>query len=377
MNVLITGARAPIAADLVLCLARAGHKVWVGDSFAYPLGAASPHIQSYLRLSSPRLQFRQFVADLIRVCTDQAIDVIIPTSEEVFWLAGAVPFLPKSVDVRSSSLPTLESLHHKAKFSKLAASLGFGVTENYEITQASHIARLKSELPRLVLKPVYSRFATRTLLSPTAGEVARLRFSPSNAWLAQTRVSGRELCSYNVAHAGRLLLHVAYEPKYRIGVGASVYFSPVLSEKLRLLSERFISETGFTGQISFDVMETERGLVALECNPRGTSGIHLAVQRPMLMAEALLGRGLEAASFLAEPRMLLLPLLLNHPGLLFSGQCRQTLRTAKDAMASAGIPLRAQAKALLELGWVAIRNGMSMPMASTADIEWNGESIGA
>jgi hypothetical protein len=358
-----------------MAMAMAGHKVWVGDSFGSPIGAASPYIQSLLRLSSPRVNFRRFVSDLIAACTDKAIDVIIPTSEEVFWLAGAVPFLPKSVDIRTSPLPILELLHHKVKFARLATSLGFGVPENYEITQPSDLARLDSEPRRFVLKPVYSRFATRTLIFPTAGEIARLQPSPANAWLAQTRVSGRELCAYNVAHAGRLLLHVAYEPKYRIGVGASVYFSPVSNERLRLMSERIIGETGFSGQISFDAMETEHGLVALECNPRGTSGVHLAVQQPLVLAEALLGSRMEPAPFLAAPRMLLLPLLLNHPGFVFRRKSRHMIRTAKDALVSAGIPLWAQAKALAELGWLAIRTGRSMPLASTADIEWNGEEI--
>ena len=376
MNILITGARAPIAADLARAMATAGHKVWVGDSFGSPIGAASPHIQSLIRLSSPRLNFRRFVSDLIAACADNSIDVIIPTSEEVFWLAGAVPFLPESVDIRTSPLPVLEQLHHKGQFARLATSLGYGVPENYEVTQLSDLARLGGEPTGFVFKPVYSRFATRTLIFPTVGEIARLRPSPAHSWLAQTRVSGRELCAYNVAHAGRLLLHAAYEPKYRIGVGAGIYFSPVSHEKLRSMSERIIGETGFTGQIGFDAMETKHGLVALECNPRGTSGVHLAVQQPLVLAEALLGRQMEAAPFLAAPRMLLLPLLLNYPGLVFRSESRRKIRAAQDALAAAGIPLWAQAKALAELGWLAIRTRRSLPLASTADLEWNGEPIG-
>lgn len=375
MNILVTGARAPIAADIAKALALSGHKVWVGDSLRAPVSAASPFIQKLLHLPAPRGDFHRFVAALVAACSDLAIDAIIPTSEEVFWLAGAAPLLPPSVRVCTSPLPVLAQLHHKGSFARLAVCLGYGAPENHEIVQPSDLARL-DDPTRFVLKPVYSRFATRTLIGPAATALAGLRPSPAQPWLAQTRVMGRELCAYNVAEAGRLLLHVAYEPMFRLGVGASMYFSPVASAALRAMSEQFIQATGFTGQISFDAMETATRLVALECNPRGTSGVHLAVQQPALLAAALLGQPTDGTvPLLASPRVLLLPLLLNHPGLVLRARDRRLLRAGQDALAAAGIPLWGQAKALGEMGWRALRTCMSIPLASTADIEWNGEPI--
>lgn len=373
MNVLVTGARAPIASDIARALAQSGHKVWVADNLSAPISASSPYIQALVHLPAPRHGFRAFTDQLISICAQLSIDAITPTSEEVFWLARATPFLPASVNVRTSSLPVLAQLHHKGTFAELASRLGFGVPENIIINDLSGIAKL-GDPSRFVLKPAYSRFATRVLLNPTPRDFSRLHPSPTNPWLAQTRVYGRELCAYNVAHQGRLLLHVGYEPKFRVGVGASVYFAPVSSDLLRTMSARIIEATGFTGQISFDAIETDDGIVALECNPRGTSGVHLAVQQPGALAHSLLGLDWVAApSFAATPRMLLLPLLLNHPRLLFSTQGRRLLRDGQDAMASAGISIFAQAKALAEMTWLAIRLGISIPRASTDDIEWNGE----
>lgn len=373
MNVLVTGARAPIAADIAKALAQAGHKVWVTDNLRAPISASSPCIQALIRLPSPRHAFRAFADQLAAVCTRLSIEAIIPTSEEVFWLARAVPLLPAGVTVRTSPLPVLAQLHHKGSFAELATRLGYGVRENFNLNDLADVAKL-GDPTRFVLKPAYSRFATRVLINPTSRDIARLKPSPANPWLAQTRVSGRELCTYNVAHQGRLLLHVGYQPKFRVGIGASVYFSPVSSNLLRTMSARIIEATGFTGQISFDAIETDSGIVALECNPRGTSGVHLAVQQPAALANSLLGiDSVASPSFAAAPRMLLLPLLLNHPRLLFSTHGRRLLRDGKDAMTCSGISIFAQVKALAEMTWLATRLGVSIPLASTDDIEWNGE----
>jgi hypothetical protein len=374
MNVLVTGSRAPIAADLAKALAQSGHKVWVADSLLHPVSASSPWIQGSIRLPSPRLNFSDFAKGLATTCTALSIKAIVPTSEEVFWLARAVPLLPAEVNVRTSSLTILAQLHHKGIFAQLATGLGYGAPENIDITKLSDIANLGNPR-RFVLKPVYSRFATQVLISPKPHDLAHLSPSPEKPWLAQTRIFGRELSAYNVAHEGRLLLHVGYEPKFRVRVGASVYFSPISSERLREMSARIIKASGFTGQISFDAIETDDGIVALECNPRGTSGVHLAVQQPSALANSLLGLNTAITNppFTAKPRMLLLPLLLHHPGLLFSSRGWSALRSAKDAMAPAGISFVAQAKALVEITRLARRLGVNIPLASTHDIEWNGE----
>jgi hypothetical protein len=376
MNILVTGARAPIAADLAKALALSGHKVWVADSLNSPVGAGSPFIQRSLRLPPPRPDFSSFQAALLTTCAEFDIGAIIPTSEEVFWLAGAAPALPPSVNLRTSPLPVLARLHHKGTFAILSANLGYGVPATHKISHESDLAQL-GDLHDWVLKPVYSRFGARTLISPGPRELRNFQPTPAQPWLAQTRLIGREYCSYNVAESGKLLLHVAYEPMGRIGVGASTYFSPVRNDALRLMSERIIAATAFTGQISFDAIETPQGLAALECNPRGTSGVHLAAQQPAALAAALLGQPAALdPEILPAPRMLFLPLLLGHPGWCLRADGRRRLRAARDALAAAGIPLGAQLRALAEMSGRALRTGVSIPTASTADIEWNGEPIG-
>ena len=78
-------------------------------------------------------------------------------------MAAAAPRLPRSVNVRTSPLPVLQRPHHKGSFARLATELGYGAPEAHEITSATALAQLR-EPSRFVLKPVYSRFATRTLV---------------------------------------------------------------------------------------------------------------------------------------------------------------------------------------------------------------------
>lgn len=153
MNVLVTGARAPIAADIAKALALSGHRVWIADSLRAPVSASSPYVQSLLQLPSPRKDSRGFSSGIANICSKLSIDAIVPTSEEVFWLASAAKSLPSTVNVRTSPLSVLAQLHHKGSFARLAASLDYGVPDNHEITSNSELARL-ADPKRFVLKPV-------------------------------------------------------------------------------------------------------------------------------------------------------------------------------------------------------------------------------
>ncbi len=374
MNILVTGARAPIAADLAKTLRLAGHHVWLLDSLRWPIAAGSPHIEGYLRMPAPRNAFGAFARGVVEACCCHRIDTIIPTSEEVFWLAALRRKLPARVNLRTSDLATLARLHDKAAFAEIASELGYGAAENRRLISGRDL-RAFADPSAWVFKPVYSRFATRTLVGPTSVEVAQIEATPECPWLAQTRIRGDEYCLYNVAEKGRLLLHVAYAPKVRFGKGASIYFEAVEQSALRELSARFIGRTAFTGQISFDVMADGERLIAIECNPRGTSGVHLAAQSPVEFSAALLGESAALPSSSSMPRMLLGPWMLQSPGTLFRAGDRALRARARDALTAAEISPWRQTIAVAEMTWRAVAARTSVAAASTLDIEWNGEPL--
>lgn len=376
MNILVTGARAPICADIVRALVFAGHRVWTSDSMLFPVGRFSPGAEGYVRLPAPRTDFPAFSAALVAACARLGIERIIPTSEEVFWLS-AVRGLPATCLGVYPPLHILGHLHNKKTFAALAGRLGYGAEVNHTLRSKDDVTTFAqgADLQAFVFKPVYSRFASEVLVSPTMEQLAAIAPSPEYPWLAQSRAVGQEICLYNVAVAGKLILHTAYQPRWRAGKGAGVYFEPVERTELKELSARFIEATNFTGQICFDVIETANGPVALECNPRGTSGVHLAAQNLPQFAAALVG---EAGPEVHNPAavMLALPHLIYNSAVLLTPEGRQAWRQAKDAMAEARVPFWGQALAIVELLVRTVGTGKDALATSTADTEWNGEIMG-
>lgn len=368
MNILITGARAPICADLVKCLAGAGHAVHVCDSFRWPVGRFSPHVKRYHRLPAPARDFNAFRAQMLSLVGACAIDHIIPTSEEVFWLAQVPELEPVLL---APSIEQLDRLHHKGEFASIAARLGYGAPNAIELKSLEDAEEFlaKHDPEKFVLKPCYSRFGTQVLMSPTRADMLSLAYD--QPWLAQTRVTGREVCLYSVAASGRRCLHVAYEPVYRAGPGASIYFRPVSDPRLDTFVSDVLADQKLTGQVSFDVMLTHTGVVALECNPRGVSGIHLASQHPYALSKALLN-GQSTDLHTLEPCMLGLALMLYQPLQLLTREGRQAFYEASDALKRADVPWYGSLLATTELLTLAALKGRSPLTESTLDIEWNG-----
>ena len=375
MNILITGARAPISVDMIKVLVKAGHQVWAADSVQFPIGRFVPGVQGYVRLASPRHEYRAFASQLVDACSRLGIEKVIPTSEEVFWLAHVD--LPAGCLRQLPDADVLEELHNKWRFAHLAAQLGYGADRNilFRTRDALNTFLANEENDEYVLKPVFSRFASQVVLHPTPQNTKHIAPNTEQPWMAQSRARGTEICVYNIAQRGELLFHVAYQPVFRAGAGAGIYFEPVRNEALRVMSARFVEATAATGQLSFDVIDTAAGLVAIECNPRGTSGAHLAAQDPEAFAAALLGVEHIVSTVDLRPMMLSLPMLAYHAVRLLEPQVRSAWRKATDPLSVAAVPRWAQCLATTELLARSIWTGKGALAASTHDIEWNGERI--
>lgn len=373
MNILITGARAPIAADIARVMHQGGHVVYATDCLKYPIGSFSPYIEKYLRMKAPALEYDSFETSMIDAVNKHSIDRIIPTSEEVFWLAQIQRMMPI---LFAPPMKTLDLLHNKATFAMLMVEMGYGAAVNLRIASRKQALNLPETLTKeLIFKPEYSRFGNQVVFSPSHRELALLDYA--KPWLAQSRIQGEEVCIYSVAHQGKCLLHTTYKPKYRAGPGASIYFEPASDVRLQPFVEDVIQKLNLSGQISFDVMLTEDNkLIALECNPRGTSGIHLAAQDPARLCAALLGdQGALAHLPLKTqptPMMLKLAFLAYYGTRLTQKDIRKDLSRASDAMSLAHIPLHGLLMSTMELICESKRSGMSLMDWSTRDIAFNG-----
>ena len=377
MNILVTGVRAPMSLDVIRALAQAGHQVWASDALRFPIAKNSPYINAYLRTAAPRLDFISYAKNIIDICEQCHIDMIIPTCEEVFWLAK-IKSLPAFTQLQSVGLQQLLQLHHKAQFAELANQLGCGAGAFFTVLSQAEIQQKNHEINwvEYVAKPVYSRFSSQTLVSPSVKEISHITPSAQQPWLLQKRIIGREICLYCVANSGVLLTFITYVPQFRTNQhGASLYFQPIEVDGAAALAAAFIKASHYTGQISFDVIISAQGLVAIECNPRGTSGAHLLAQHNQQYADALIGhvQHIKPSHINLKPMMLLLPLLMHYPTALFKREQRDLLKQAKNVTREHQVSFGNACLAMIEIIWIALKNRISLGQASTFDIEWNGE----
>lgn len=380
-TVLITGARAPVAQDLARACRAAGYRVHLADSApAHAARALRPAFPVH-RLPPARQAFaayRETMRDLVDAI---GAERVVPTCEEVFWLAEAARRDGYADRLFAPGLDLLRRLHSKAAFPQFAAGLGIAVPDTEVLEGPIEIDGLPYSPSELVLKPEFSRFATHALVAPSPRQIAHVRPSPAGRWVAQRRVHGEEFCSWAALHGGRVTAFAAYRPRWRQGRAAAFMAEAVAAPGIREISERIGAATGMTGHLSFDIIVDAEGVAhPIECNPRAVSGLHL------LDASADLGRAVTAGEPCDEPQAGTLRhmgpamALLGLPAALRGGRLGALTadwRRSRDVIDRESDP-RVTLGCLADAAgftFQALRSARSPAGASTADIEWDGEAI--
>lgn len=384
--VLILGGRAPVALEHARHFAAAGWKVQVADSAPCRLAGWSRAVAGVVTLPPPRPDPLAWAAALAEACTRLRIDLVVPTCEEVFYLSRYRARLPATVRVAADDFATLRSLHSKVDFVGLALGCGVDVPATQRVHTLAEARDWAGGAP-LVLKPEYSRFGVHVRLHPHGLPDDAPPLSTAGPWAAQRWLAGDELCSYAIAERGHLLAWAAYRPAWRMPGSASFFFEPVHDARIRAFTTAFVAKTGFSGQIAFDWIAAADGTLAvIECNPRGTSGVHLFAPGDGLPA-ALAGDVAAATPAFApswqRPAMLG-PVMATAGAWVAIRERRlaawwRDLRRARDVLAPAG-DRRPLAGALIDLaayGRLAAAQGISVRAATTRDIEWDGEELPA
>ena len=379
---LLTGIRLPYAIDLARNLARHGHRVVAADSIRFPVGRHTRAVRKFHRVHAPRTHWTAFGQDVLDIVRAEAIDHVVPTCEEATYLARLKPWLPAGCRAVCADFELHAKLHSKAGILELAADCGIGLPRT-EVVDAAELTTRAADLSDRVVKPEYSRFGTDVLVAPDARAVKDLvaRTGGAPRYLIQERVGGVEYFSYNIAHAGRLRLHVTYQPIHRFRNGPSVYFRPLRHEAVARFVEAFVRKHDISGQLSFDLMDDGRRPYLIECNPRTSNGLHLAA------ATADLGACLTAPGPLTtvtEGDAMIggAMVLVGLPAAYAAGNLRgwwSDYRRARNVISAPGDPLVPGYQFLSggEFLVRAVRERVSFASAATWDIDWNGQELEA
>lgn len=382
-RILLTGARAPVTLELARLFAKAGHTVFTADSIRNHGCRFSRAVKRSFRIAPPRHQPDRFIQDLLRVIQTEQIDLLLPTCEEIFYIAAALDELTPYCRVLTEPLAMLGQLHDKERFIQLIQSYGLPVPKTERCDSIACVDRALRAWPSkraVVLKPVFSRFGSRVkILYDRKNPLAEDEISPATPWLLQEYIAGNEYATYSLVDYGKVVAHTTYAGSFRAGVGAQIAFAHQKSPQIESWVAEVARRLHFTGQIAFDLVETAEGTIyPLECNPRATSGIHLLAERPDF-----------ATAFFQQPATSIQPenakamlsaamWLYGLPGVRSKkrlGEWIQTMRSSRDVLfrREDPLPMLAQGFTLLSFLQRSLRHKVSLLGATTQDIEWNGE----
>jgi predicted ATP-grasp superfamily ATP-dependent carboligase len=378
-NILLTGGRAPAALALARAFHKGGHTVFMAESAQGHLSQPSRALKANFLVPPPRQQTGAFLQALRNIIIQNKIDLLIPTCEEVFYVAMGREQLP--CKVFAESIEKLQMLHNKWTFALDASNRGLSVPQTFLIGSTDELLFAFAQWEKIIFKPVYSRLAVRTLMGPTIKQALNeVRSKSAAQWIAQEWIEGSRVSTYSVAHHGHLTAHTAYRSDFTAGQGAALTLQPINHQQTFDWVQRFVTAIEFTGQIAFDFIETTQGdVLALECNPRATSGVLLLASHPEF-----------TGAFLDDKMQCLTPSKVKSArlsaGMLIYGlgsaakkqrlgKWLSTFLSSRDVIFDVAdpLPFLLQWRGFLRYVKLGRRQGLSALAVSTFDIEWNGE----
>lgn len=285
MRVLITSSRNTFALDLVRKLGSVGHTVFASDTYDGAVGNHSRFLAGHLVTPSPRFETDAFIETVGAYVRAHDIDVIIPTFEEVFYLAARLADLPAGVELYAGSFSDLARLHDKASFQRLAQDAGVPIPETVVVTSPEELRTAIDAFPRYFARAAFSRGGVGLLTNtgPLAGKVPIEDCvpTPDQPWLVQPFVDGPMVCTYSVVVDGRVTAHTTYKAGEQWAHSTAIAFVAVDSTDTLRFTQQIIDalDPTFTGQISFDFVDHGADgtpdYKIIECNPRPTNGVIL------------------------------------------------------------------------------------------------------
>lgn len=274
-RILLTPGRTPITLEMARQLQRQGHTLFVADTTRISVAGFSNVIKKNFFLPSPRYQTETFFHKLAKIIEDNEIEFFLPMWEEILYIAKFRKSLPENCEIFADEFDLLHTLHHKWLFIELQKKINFPAPQTELIHSTEDLKKLDRE-KTWIFKLSYSRAAQNMHKMGPNDPFPALRYQESNPWIAQKWLTGNKYCSYSIAKKGKLQAHALYPIKFAIDDSSCLNFFAITHPKILTWVKTFVEKTCFTGQIAFDFIETpEDELFAIECNPRGTSGIHL------------------------------------------------------------------------------------------------------
>ncbi len=378
-NILLTGGRAPATLHLSRLLFKEGHKIIIAESMRHHICKFSKSVFISEQVSSPRLEAKKYIEELKNIIKKYSIDILIPTCEEIFYIAKNLDSLSELCYVFVDKQPDLIfSLHNKFESTKILGKFGISVPDTLFFTSIDMLKNFS--LQRKIVKPVYSRFGSKVRIIKNEKDLIGLKISEDNPWILQEYIKGQQFSTYSIVRDGKVLAHTAYLAKHTIGLGTNISFTYYKHLESFNFIKNFVEKNNFTGQLAFDFIEDKRGKTFfIECNPRLTSGIHLFNYSNNISSTFFNKTNNIIFPQKSTETMLGLPMLIYGLRSIRSWkkfiEWIKTFLSSKDVVFSFEdiLPFFYQFYLYFLIKVVAVRKRISILEATTIDIEWNGD----
>lgn len=268
-TVLITLGRLPKGLDVARGFAAAGCRVIVAEPFAWHLARMSRAVSACFTVPPPSDGEAAYLDALAAICAREAVDVVVPISEETMHVAHLGPRLPPGTRLFTMPPHLVLELHDKQRFIDRAMRLGLAVprTALLGTAEAEALARAAD----VIVKPVFSCAGkgVRRLERGTALPVA------DGPCVVQEFLPGRVVSNCTLAIGGKVRATAVYSGAIMSGTVAIAFRREDSLPQVERWIADFVAGVNWTGFIAFDFIVAEDGTVrAIECNPRTTSGMH-------------------------------------------------------------------------------------------------------
>ena len=368
-TVLLTLGRLPKALDLARGFHAAGARVLVAEPMKRHLTGASNSVAASFVTRPPATDHAGYIEDLLAIVAREQVDLVCPVSEESMHVGFLHGRLPPATRLAAPSGDVLVGLHSKLGFIETARCIGAAIPDSARADTPDAAAIAASG--RHVVKPILS-CGGRDIRIRDAGPLE----NPSPTDLVQRFVGGTHLSSFSLARGGRSLVTAIYQGTLMSGTVA-VRFAQVRNTAIEAWIDHFIAATGHEGFLSFDFILDGDQPLAIECNPRVTSGIHFVEPEPL--ARALLDpASLSPIPLRPEAERQQFYAALTEIQSRFwrkgGGRAARELFATNDVSWSAADPM--PFLTMTYTAWPIIQaarqTGLSFGEIATRDIDWNG-----
>ena len=272
-------------------------------------------------------------------------------------------------------------LHNKWLFNQQLVSYGFEAPKSFLITTKKDLEKIP--FPNsYVLKPCYSRAAYRVMKVDSLKSLANMQFDPSDPWIAQEWIEGKKFCTYGIAINGELKAHSVYPVQYAIKESSCLNFEAIKDPRILHWIQEFVKKEKFTGNIAFDFIENSKGkLFAIECNPRGTSGIHLFKKEDRLHTAFFNQNNTLIQPKIGSTKQIAFGMLMygwktKHLGTSFFSFCKKLLKTPDCVFSWKDVkPFLFQPLLFCIYIYRSLKINAPIPIMFTYDTDWNGEAL--